>query len=186
MSQLRTFCGSNHEIRPMNHIRIWLKWAPFKQKSWLKCAHSNSWDLNQINLIYAFLSRIQLQWLIKKFLMCVFCCWKICTEGNSDTLIVLKRRPSISVLSTCDNASKSWEFFIWLRSISRAASLLETGCAIRRLFCWRTRASTNTLCQGCLLQKKKSNSSTFWTSPHHFAFDETHCIILAESMTRNL
>ena len=59
MSQLCFFCGSNHQIRPTNHIRIRLKWAPFKQKFWLKCAPSNFWDLNQINLIYVFLSQIQ-------------------------------------------------------------------------------------------------------------------------------
>ena len=59
MSQLRAFCGSNHQICPTNHIRIWLKWAPFKQKFWLKHAPSNFWDLNQINLIYTLLSRIQ-------------------------------------------------------------------------------------------------------------------------------
>ena len=33
----------------MNHIRIWLKSAP-----------SNFWDLDQINLSYALLSRIQI------------------------------------------------------------------------------------------------------------------------------
>ena len=60
ISHLRPFCGSNHQIRPTNHIRIWLKWATFKPKFWLKCDPSNYWDLNQINYIYALLSRIQL------------------------------------------------------------------------------------------------------------------------------
>ena len=60
MSQLCFVCGSNHPIRPTNHIRIRLKWAPFKQKFWLRCHPSNFWDLSQINLIYAQLTRIQL------------------------------------------------------------------------------------------------------------------------------
>ena len=52
MSRLRAFCGSNHQIRPSNNIRIWLKCAPFKHKFWLKRAPSNFWDLNKTNLIY--------------------------------------------------------------------------------------------------------------------------------------
>ena len=31
MLQSRVFCGSNHEIRLTNQIKIWLKLAPFKQ-----------------------------------------------------------------------------------------------------------------------------------------------------------
>ena len=70
--------------------------------------------------------------------MCVFCCCKICTEGNSDTLMVLKRRPSISVLSTCDNASKSWEFYIWLRKFPELLHFLKPavqldGCSAEEL-----------------------------------------------------
>ena len=77
-------------------------------------------------------------WLIKKFLVCVFCCCKNCTEGNSDTLMVLKRRPSISVLSTCDNASKSWEFYIWLRKFPELLHFLKPavqldGCSAEEL-----------------------------------------------------
>ena len=44
----------------MNYFRIWIYCAPFEQKIRPKCAPSNLWDLSQINLIYALLSRIQL------------------------------------------------------------------------------------------------------------------------------
>ena len=61
MLQLRAFCGLNNQIRPTNQIWIWLKWDPFKQKLQSnQMRPSNFWDLNQINLIYTVLSRIQL------------------------------------------------------------------------------------------------------------------------------
>ena len=44
----------------MNHFRILIYCAPFKQRIWPKCATSNFWDFSQINLIFALFSRIQL------------------------------------------------------------------------------------------------------------------------------
>ena len=56
------FLRWNNQIHPMNHFRIWIYCAPLKQRIWPKCAPSNFWDLNQINLIYALLSRVRAFW----------------------------------------------------------------------------------------------------------------------------
>ena len=60
MSQLRAFCGSNHQIRPTDQFRVWLKCAPFKKESDSNVPLHFFGISSQINLIYALLPRIQL------------------------------------------------------------------------------------------------------------------------------
>ena len=56
------FCRESRKCR--NHalfVGQIIKWAPFKQKFWLKCAPSIFLDSSQIDLIYVLLSQIQIQ-----------------------------------------------------------------------------------------------------------------------------
>ena len=52
------FGGELFQMRPMNHFRIWITCAPFKQRMRLSYAPLNFWDLGRINLIYTLLSQI--------------------------------------------------------------------------------------------------------------------------------